>query len=330
MIGMLENDYLPIQSLDIEAESKITFDVYVNLPLNQKYVLYRKKGGHLEGDKLANLSSNNVKNLFIHRSDYNEFVKYAANRIKNLMSSSRDPAEKRKVMLAAAKSILSSTIGENNPAVTGAFISNLNDITTMIIGSVLESSTTYNKKMFQKFIDIAQKGTDFQKHPVNVASLAVMMTFGIGYDSERILSDVAMASLLHDIGLSKLPTSLIARAHQLDGMTPVERESVYQHPQYALDILLEKNVQLPELAKLIIMQHHEEFNGFGYPKGIRGYHLNELAQILKVADELDLIISEGHHSNISIKNKVSQLMDRLYKEKIIEPTLSMRISSLFF
>jgi hypothetical protein len=66
--------YLPIQSLDIEAETKITFDLYVNLPLNQKYILYRKKGGTLATSKMEMFTNNNVKNFFIQRDDYQEFV----------------------------------------------------------------------------------------------------------------------------------------------------------------------------------------------------------------------------------------------------------------
>lgn len=320
-------DFLPIQSLDIDAETKIGFDLYINLPLNQKYVLYRKKGSNVEAEKLEAFSQYNIKNFFIQKSDYHEFVKYVALRIKALVGTG-DSVENKRMMTVAAKSILSSTFNENNPAITHALLSNLNDITQTIIESILETSGTYQKRTFQKFAELAQKGTHFQKHPVNVASLAVLMAFGIGYSSEKILSDLAMAALLHDIGLSKLSPQIIQKSHTPNMLTARDREALYDHPQWTVDILREKNMNLSPLAELIILQHHEEFNGFGYPKGIRGYNLNEFAQILRVADELDQMILAGYSSQGNLKLRLQELLDSLHKDKIIEPSLSFRIRNI--
>ncbi len=324
----VESGYLPIQSLDIEAESKITFDLYVNLPLNQKYLLYRKKGGVLATSNLVKFSTGNVKNFFIHKDDYNEFVKYVAVRIKSLVGKETGSEESKKVMTAAAKAILSSTFAEADPAMTGALISNLNDITSMIIDSALESSKKYNKETFKKFCELAKRGTDYQKHPVNVTSLAVLMTLGLGYNNEKILSDMAMAGLLHDIGTSKLSPSVIAKAHSPEQLNYVERAGLYRHPEYTLQILKEKKVKASPFFETLVIQHHEEFNGFGYPRGVRGFNLNELAQVLRVADELDHLICSGYSSTSESKVSVTELMDRLHRDKVIEPTLCHRLRHL--
>jgi HD-GYP domain-containing protein (c-di-GMP phosphodiesterase class II) len=322
-----ETGFIPIQSLDIEAETRITFDLYVNLPLNQKYILYRRKGGQLDSTRLENLANANVKNFFIHKEDYQEFVRYVAFRIRDLIGRGDNP-ETRKMMKATAKAILSSTFNENNSAVTGALITNLNDITAVIIEAVLENSTSYNRKTFQRFAELAQKGTDFQKHPVNVTSLVVLLTFGIGYNNDRILSDIAMAALLHDIGLTRLPPTIIAKAHTPTTMTFTERDGLYRHPDFAIEILKERGIVLPELVETIIMQHHEEFNGFGYPRGLRGFAINELSQILHVADELDQLVAEGYTTNLNLKLGVMDLLDRMHRDKIIEPSLCTRIAEI--
>lgn len=316
--------FIPIQRLDIEAQTKITFDLFVNLPLNQKCILYRRKGGLIESEKLATLSEANVRNFFIHRSDYQEFVKYVASRIKVLIGGA-DSEENKRLMTNAAKSILSSTISEDNPAVTNALMANLNDITQNIIESILETSSIYNKKTFQRFAELAQSGTHFHKHPINVCSLTVLIAVGIGYSNEKILSDVAMAALLHDVGLSKLPQNVILKAHLPEELGTHYRQMLYDHPRHTLDILRERKVQISGLAELVISQHHEEFNGFGYPKGIRGYNLNEFAQILRVADELELIIQNGFSTAGQLKKTVAELMESLHRNKVIEPGLATRI-----
>lgn len=321
---MLSENYLPIQSLDIEAETQINFNLYVNLPLNNRYILYRRAGGFVESHKLEKFSDGNVGNFFIEKKDYLEFVKYVAGRIKALVGS-ESTIEAKKVMQAAAKSILSSTLNQKDPAMAMALMGNLNDITGIVIESALESSGYGSKKLFQRIYQLSQKGTDFQKHPVNVASLAVLLTFGIGYSKDKILSDMAMAAVLHDIGLSKLPPRLIQHAHSVVHALINERDLLYSHPELSVQLLEEKNIPISDLAKTMIRQHHEEFSGNGYPAGLRGFAINELSQILRIADELDQVFSEFCQNPSDLKAQVSDLLQRLGEGKKIEPGLLTRV-----
>jgi hypothetical protein len=66
---MIEGNYLPIQSLDIEADTKINFNLYVNLPLNNRYILYRRAGGHIESHRMEKLNDGNLSNFFIEKKD---------------------------------------------------------------------------------------------------------------------------------------------------------------------------------------------------------------------------------------------------------------------
>lgn len=321
---MQPESYIPIQSLDIEAETKITFDIYVNLPLNDKYILYRRKGGHLETDKLDHLNSKNVANFFIQKEDYKDFVKYVAGRLQSLIET-KDSVENRRMMATSAKAILTSTFSAKDPAIANALMGNLNDITSVVIEGILDGISQHKKKIFQKLSLLAEKGTDFQKHPVNVASLAVLLTFGIGYSNHRILSDMAIAALLHDIGLAKLPPKVILSAHDLGSLGIYERDWLYGHPQGALDILKEKNINVSPLVETIILQHHEEFNGFGYPNALRGFAINELSQILRISDDLEQLFKEDFDSGGHLRNRVGQLLDVLHQNKSVEPTLLNRI-----
>lgn len=317
--------YVPIQSLDIEAESRITFDLYVNLPLNQKYLLYRRAGGHIESHKMEMFTQSNVSNFYIEKKDYKEFVKYVALRIKSLVGT-QNSVENVKLMTAAARSILTSTLNQNDPAIANALMGNLNDITSTIIEGMLENTMGVGqKRLFQRLMLLAEKGSDFQKHPVNVASLAVLITFGIGYSMEKILTDMAMAALLHDVGLSRVPTKSIPYAHDVIRLGIYERDWIYKHPQLTLEILEEKKIQVSDLCKLIILQHHEEFNGSGYPQGLRGFNINELSQILRVADEIDQLFHSHFSSPGNLKVRLEALLDSLRDNKVVEPSLLARI-----
>lgn len=324
MIDASTEKYLPIQSLDIQADTKLSFNLYVNLPLNRKIVLFRRAGGHVESARIEQFTQSNMSNLFIEKKDYMEFVRYVALRMKALLGN-KDSEENRKMMAAAARSMLVSTINQSDTAIARAMMDNLSDITGMIIEGVLESLGIGSRKMFHRLLALAEKGSDFQRHPVNVASLATLITFGIGYSNQQTLTDMAMAALLHDIGLSKLPTKIIALGHDLSDLSTEEQEGVHRHPEFSVQILEEKQVPVSDMAKLIIRQHHEEFGGKGYPLGLRGFNINELSQILRVADEVDVLFSQFYVTPGNLKVRVMELLARLNSDQIVETNLLARI-----
>lgn len=324
----MEKSYLPIQSLDIEAEKRITFDLFLNLPLNNKILLYRRRGGELESHRLEQLIQGNVQNFLIRREDYNEFVKYVASRLRTLIDNP-DPGAGNKMAVSAARSILSSTFQTNNSAMVDALMGNLNQITGILIEGVLERTAPSKRQAFRKLMQIAEKGTDFHKHPVNVTSMAVLMAFGIGYNTDKILADVAMGALLHDIGTAKLPTRVAMAAHDVLALTPDDRKLLYEHGRLGLEILDEKKIRYSEIVRAIVMQHHEEFNGGGYPAGLRGHVVNEFAQVVRVADDIDHLVRFHPFDAETLSSQLDHLFNRYYFDKVIEPSLATRIRGLF-
>ncbi len=321
-------DYLPIQSLDIEAEKKITFDLFLNFPLNHRVVRYRKKGGALESVRLEKFIEGNVQNFWIRKEDFNAFVKYVAERLKSLIDLG-ESIENHQMMKLAAKSILSSTFTAKDSAMAHVLMANLGEISQLLIKSVLENIAPSRRRAFTKLVELAAHGSDFHKHPVNVTSLTAMITFGIGYSTEKILSEVAMGALLHDVGLAKLPIEISAHAHEPLVLGREARRELYRHCELGLTHLQENNIHVSEIMKAIITQHHEQYNGSGYPLGIRGGMVTEFAQIVRVADDLDRLIRQPVLDAQILRNQVTALFKQMSSEKIIEPGLASRIRKLF-
>jgi len=322
-------NFVPIQTLDIEAEKQITFDLYLNLPMNQKVILYRHKGGELKTDRFEKLISRDAHNFCIRKDDLGEFVRYVANRLKLMIEDRGNGHSNPQMMASSARSILSSTFQAGNSAMALALMGNLNEITGVLIESVLENISPGRKKAFRKLLEMSSTGSDFHKHPINVTSLSVMIAFGIGYSTDKILTEVAMGSLLHDIGLARLPEHVAQMAHQPQNLSHADRQQLYRHGEYALDILKEKNIPVSEVLRAIVTQHHEQFNGSGYPLKLRGHLVNEFAQIVRVADDLDYLIRDQITDAQSLRKKVTHLFAHLQGEKVTEPGLGARIRGLF-
>lgn len=119
--------------------------------------------------------------------------------------------------------------------------------------------------------------TDLAAHHVNVAIIATILARELEL-SEEELQRTALLALVHDLGLAKIPESIVYAPRRL---TAVELHQVKEHPRYTCEILVAAgHRELGELA----LQEHEREKGQGYPRGLRGPQIHELAKIIGVAD----------------------------------------------
>lgn len=143
---------------------------------------------------------------------------------------------------------------------------------------------------------------------VNVAILATKIAMGLHYvplDLERI----ALAGLVHDVGMFTLPDTLVMKAARL---TPDEQELVLQHPQHGFELLAHFGSSYAWLAK-VVWQEHERWMGQGYPNRVKGAEIDESAQIIGLADVYDALISpRPYHLQRSPHEALREL---LVKEK---------------
>jgi hypothetical protein len=101
------------------------------------------------------------------------------------------------------------------------------------------------------------------------------------------LERLALAGLVHNIGLLAVPQSLVTKAGRL---TPEERMLIEQHPELGYQALRKLGTTYDWLAE-VVCQAHERWNGQGYPNKLKGRQINEFAQIIGVVDVFDALVS---------------------------------------
>ncbi|GGE85816.1 response regulator [Massilia psychrophila] len=94
------------------------------------------------------------------------------------------------------------------------------------------------------------------------------------------------AAPMHDIGKIATPDSVLLKPGKL---TPSEWEIMKQHPAVGLSILEGSSRPILKAAAVIAYQHHEKFDGSGYPQGLKGYDIHRYARIVAVADVFDAL-----------------------------------------
>ena len=115
-------------------------------------------------------------------------------------------------------------------------------------------------------------------HSVNVSLLAAMTGMRLGY-KEKKLKYLTLGALLHDVGKLKVPKEILNKQGSL---TDGEFAIMKQHPQLGVEML--KNTRLLPSVTATIEEHHERWNGKGYPYGLRGNSIHLDAQIVAVTD----------------------------------------------
>ncbi|HEX5944423.1 MAG TPA: HD domain-containing phosphohydrolase, partial [Anaerolineales bacterium] len=122
-------------------------------------------------------------------------------------------------------------------------------------------------------------GSQLITNLINVGILATKVGVGLGYHGME-LERLALAGLVHDIGLFAFPQSLVTKAGRL---TPEERMLIEQHPEVGYQALRKLGTTHDWLAE-VVRQAHERWNGEGYPNKLKGRQINEFAQIIGVVD----------------------------------------------
>ena len=122
-------------------------------------------------------------------------------------------------------------------------------------------------------------------HEKRVAKIAMAIGSELGLDPSRI-EGLRVAGYLHDVGKVTIPAEILAKPGKLSA---IEYQLIKGHAQASFDIL--KDVEFPWPVAQVALQHHERFDGSGYPQGLKGDAILLEARIMAVADTVEAMSS---------------------------------------
>ncbi len=104
---------------------------------------------------------------------------------------------------------------------------------------------------------------------------------------QHVQDDIYLGALILDIGKIGVPDSILSKDGRL---TDAEMDTIRRHPSVGKKIMA--SVKLPEPVVRAICEHHERYDGSGYPRGLKGEQINLAGRIIAVADVFDALISD--------------------------------------
>ncbi|TYT78005.1 HD-GYP domain-containing protein [Treponema phagedenis] len=201
----------------------------------------------------------------------------------------KQPAKPKAKILLLPQSLKSSSIYENYCTI----IYELHDILKKIqkkedlpirptdtIAEELYTLTENNTNdMLQLVLNSDVKDYPFAKVAVHTAILCIPIAKKLNLPSQRI-RDLVISALLHDIGMQQIPEETLKKKENL---TLQESQMITAHTQYAQKYITDTLLYTNIIAQSVL-QHHERWDGQGYPNGLSGQAIDLGARIIAVAD----------------------------------------------
>lgn len=161
-------------------------------------------------------------------------------------------------------------------------------------------------------------------HSMNVALICHVIGHWKGLTPEE--QDVlVLCGLLHDIGKLKIPPEIISKPGRL---TEEEFALIRAHPDLGYEILMAKD--LDSRVMLAALQHHERFNGKGYPKHLTGAEIGKYSAIVAIADVYDAMTSDRVYRKGICPFKVISILEgeqELYDPDILYPFMKRTVEA---
>ena len=136
---------------------------------------------------------------------------------------------------------------------------------------------------FNQLLDLKDLNTGV--HSTRLAEWALHVGTELGLD-ENSLGDIETTALLHDIGKIGIPDAILNKPSKL---TREEHALMKKHPEHGWAVL--HQVPGMERASLLILHHHENYDGTGYPGGLKGEEIPIGSRIVSVIDAFDAMVS---------------------------------------
>ncbi|GHT82207.1 hypothetical protein FACS1894137_00660 [Spirochaetia bacterium] len=136
------------------------------------------------------------------------------------------------------------------------------------------------------------EGHGFAKNSVNTAILSAHIAREMRLPNHRVIQTITGA-LLHDVGMFRLSPELVNKTGDL---SKEEVQRMQSHVLHSYKIVHEE-LLYPEEMSALVMQHHERWDGAGYPQGLAGTDIHFGARIISVADAFEAMVSQKPYRN---------------------------------
>lgn len=158
--------------------------------------------------------------------------------------------------------------------------------TKLLIRNIVEDIIS-NRDTMVNLVDLKTYDDYTYFHSVNVAVLSVVIGTAYGLNKDQLI-DLGLGAILHDIGKIFLDIKILNKKGDL---TVEEYKHIKKHPELGYQYLKDK-FEIPMSSYIGVLQHHEHYDGTGYPHQKKGKDISLYGRIICIADIYDALTSK--------------------------------------
>src|ERR1700722_14614746 len=183
----------------------------------------------------------------------------------------------------------------------------------------LERSYDITLEAMGDALDLRDQETEGHSRRVTAYTSALAQAMGLEFEDLRI---IARGAFLHDIGKIATPDAILLKPGRL---TPEETDIMKQHCERGYE--MGRKISFLREAAEIVYAHQEQFDGSGYPRGLRGEEIPLGARIFAIADTLDAMTSDRPYrkgtSFLEAREEIARCAGTQFDPQIVEVFLSL-------
>jgi HD-GYP domain-containing protein (c-di-GMP phosphodiesterase class II) len=274
--------YRTVKLIDIEPGSKLDFETAIYLPVNKKYITYSAAGDPIDPEQIEKLKKFHHNTIHVPHEQIQKFYEYTAKKLAAVGNNTQlSETERREKAQESVRNLIGGMFTDSAKELSfdqGKQM--MGDCQEIVKNYVINSGS--GGDWFAKLSSVAGEASDSYAHSTNVSTYAAMFAMGLGVGKPE---DLALAGLLHDVGLADLPAEVSTLPES--EMSNEQKAEYFKHPELSVNLIKTRKIVVPESVTKAILQHHERYGGKGFPKGLIGTRIAVEAQVLSLADRFD-------------------------------------------
>ncbi len=290
----------------------------------QLYPFFRK------GSRLSNEQVEEARTLcqngelFVSRTDHPIYSQHMVKQVDLvLLDVNLKESEVADIMIRALAMRLTNLIEQPVKPVFDLLYNDLMVVTEYI------SQDKHRSKLFVRRLDCGDHS--LVTHSINTLAIGLwLFLYHLAADDykRRQLNNVAVALILHDIGMSRIPAFILSKTNAL---TPDEKDKILQHQVEGAKMLQKFELSSDEV-KQALMEHHERLDGSGYPSRTKGDDISKFGKLCAVADSFSAMVSKrAYNKKISTPAEASKELagDKRYDSRFTTPLANAYLTNMF-
>lgn len=277
----------------------LPFDIYIKRT-ERAFTKLFKKGDIADQERLDHYwTQKNVDSLYVKNDNYRNYLDI----VKDVAETFIDDKEISSAeLLSVSKEMIDVTMVE-------VFVDlNVDQDSLSHASTAVKGCVTSLEKDPKSMITLFKHITShpyLMKHSITTSILSIILAKMEEMTSKKTLNFIGMGGLLHDIGLSHL--SFDAEEKDQIHLSPSEWKELKEHPQIGKR-MLDGLKAVPNEVIMIVLHHHEQPNGRGYPNGLYDKSIFFPAKIIAIADSFSNLITKRSYRDAFPPKKALEIM----------------------